>query len=170
MRPGSPDPFVVTATQNPVEYEGTYPLPEAQLDRFLLKLTLPLPPRDEEIQVLTRHAGGFDPRDLAAAGIRPVAGERELAAARAAVRRVTIAPEVLAYVVDVARATRQSPAVRLGVSPRGHRPAGCEPSLGMAHWPQLHHPRRRQGVGSARAAPSGSTARGGRARGRPATG
>jgi MoxR-like ATPase len=114
-----PDPFVVAATQNPVEYEGTYPLPEAQLDRFLLKLTLPLPPRDEEIEVLTRHAGGFDPRDLAAAGIRPVAGARELAAARTAVRRVTIAPEVLAYVVDVARATRQSPAVRLGVSPRG---------------------------------------------------
>jgi MoxR-like ATPase len=114
-----PDPFVVAATQNPVEYEGTYPLPEAQLDRFLLKLTLPLPPRDEEIEVLSRHAGGFDPRDLAAAGIRPVAGARELAAARTAVRRVTIAPEVLAYVVDVARATRQSPAVRLGVSPRG---------------------------------------------------
>ena len=114
-----PDPFVVAATQNPVEYEGTYPLPEAQLDRFLLKLTLPLPPRDDEIQVLTRHAAGFDPRDLASAGVRPVAGVRELAAARTAVRGVTIAPEVLAYVVDIARATRQSPAVRLGVSPRG---------------------------------------------------
>jgi MoxR-like ATPase len=114
-----PDPFVVAATQNPVEYEGTYPLPEAQLDRFLLKLTMPVPSREDEIQVLERHAGGFDPRDLAAAGLRPVAGPRELATARVAVRNVTIAPEVLAYVVDIARATRQSAAVRLGVSPRG---------------------------------------------------
>ncbi|HET9901847.1 MAG TPA: MoxR family ATPase [Actinomycetes bacterium] len=114
-----PDPFVVAATQNPVEYEGTYPLPEAQLDRFLLKLTMPVPSREDEIQVLERHAGGFDPRDLAAAGLRPVAGPRELATARIAVRNVTIAPDVLAYVVDIARATRQSAAVRLGVSPRG---------------------------------------------------
>ena len=67
-----PDPFLVIATQNPVEYEGTYPLPEAQLDRFLLKLVLPLPERDQEIEVLARHAAGFDPRDLAGAGVRPV--------------------------------------------------------------------------------------------------
>ena len=59
-----PDPFLVAATQNPVEYEGTYPLPEAQLDRFLLKLTVPLPSREDEIDVLTRHAEGFNPRDL----------------------------------------------------------------------------------------------------------
>ena len=87
-----PDPFVVIATQNPVEYEGTYPLPEAQLDRFLLKLTMPLPPREDEVQVLTRHAEGFDPRDLAGAGVRPVAGTAELAAGRAAVRTVTRRP------------------------------------------------------------------------------
>jgi MoxR-like ATPase len=114
-----PDPFVVVATQNPVEYEGTYPLPEAQLDRFLLKLTMPLPPRDDEVRVLTRHAEGFDPRDLAAAGVRPVAGLAELAAGRAAVRGVVIAPEVVGYVVDLARATRSSPSLQLGVSPRG---------------------------------------------------
>ncbi len=114
-----PDPFVVVATQNPVEYEGTYPLPEAQLDRFLLKLTMPLPSRDEEIDVLTRHSTGFDPRDLAAAGMRPVAGPADLAAGRAAVSRVSIAPEVIAYVVDLCRGTRQSPALSLGVSPRG---------------------------------------------------
>ena len=60
---------MVAATQNPVEYEGTYPLPEAQLDRFLLKLVLPLPARDDEIRMLTRHSEGFDPRDLAAAGV-----------------------------------------------------------------------------------------------------
>ncbi len=114
-----PDPFVVVATQNPVEYEGTYPLPEAQLDRFLLKLTMPLPPRDDEVRVLTRHADGFDPRDLAAAGIRPVAGVADLAAGRAAVGSVAIAAEVVGYVVDLARATRDSPSLQLGVSPRG---------------------------------------------------
>jgi MoxR-like ATPase len=114
-----PDPFVVVATQNPVEYEGTYPLPEAQLDRFLLKLTMPLPSREDEVGVLTRHADGFDPRDLRAAGVRPVAGAAELEAGRAAVRAVTIAPEVVGYVVDLARATRSSPSLQLGVSPRG---------------------------------------------------
>jgi MoxR-like ATPase len=114
-----PEPFVVCATQNPVEYEGTYPLPEAQLDRFLLKLQLPVPPREDEIQVLQRHAAGFDPRDLAAAGVRPVAGPQHLAAGSAAVRRVHVAPEVLGYVVDIARATRSSPSLALGVSPRG---------------------------------------------------
>jgi MoxR-like ATPase len=114
-----PDPFVVVATQNPVEYEGTYPLPEAQLDRFQLKLTMPLPPREDEIGILTRHADGFDPRDLRAAGVRPVAGAAELEAGRAAVRAVSIAPEVVGYVVDLARATRSSPSLQLGVSPRG---------------------------------------------------
>jgi MoxR-like ATPase len=114
-----PDPFMVIATQNPVEYEGTYPLPEAQLDRFLLKLTMPLPSREEELGVLLRHADGFDPRDLAGAGLRAVAGREHLEAGRAAVRTVTLRPEVIGYVVDVCRATRHSPAVRLGVSPRG---------------------------------------------------
>nr|WP_276582366.1 MoxR family ATPase [Cellulomonas sp. RIT-PI-Y] len=114
-----PEPFVVIATQNPVEYEGTYPLPEAQLDRFLLKLTLPLPQRAEEIEVLTRHAAGFDPRDLRAAGVRPVADAALLDRARAEVARVQVGPEVLGYLVDVVRATRQSPSLSLGVSPRG---------------------------------------------------
>ncbi|WP_088286279.1 MoxR family ATPase [Kineosporia sp. A_224] len=114
-----PDPFVVAATQNPVEYEGTYALPEAQLDRFLLKLTMPLPPREVELEVLARHAAGFDPRDLAAAGVRPVAGADDLAAATHAVRQVTIDPAVMGYVVDVVRATRSSPSLALGVSPRG---------------------------------------------------
>ncbi|GGZ76324.1 AAA family ATPase [Streptomyces subrutilus] len=114
-----PEPFLVAATMNPVEYEGTYPLPEAQLDRFLLKLTVPLPSREDEIGVLTRHAAGFDPRDLAAAGIRRVAGPKELDAAREAVTRVTVTPEIAAYVVDVCRATRESPSLTLGVSPRG---------------------------------------------------
>ena len=112
-----PDPFLVAATQNPVEYEGTYPLPEAQLDRFLLKLVVGVPERDAEIDLLTRHAQGFDPRDLSS--IRPVAGPADLAVARKAVGLVRVAPEITGYIVDLCRATRQSPSVRLGVSPRG---------------------------------------------------
>jgi MoxR-like ATPase len=112
-----PDPFVVCATQNPVEFEGTYPLPEAQLDRFLLKLVVALPSREDEVGILEAHAGGFDPRDLSA--LRPVAGAAELAAGRAGVQAVSATPEVLGYVVDLCRATRSSPSLSLGVSPRG---------------------------------------------------
>jgi MoxR-like ATPase len=112
-----PDPFVVVATQNPVEYEGTYPLPEAQLDRFLLKLSVPLPGREDEVKVLQAHDGGFDPRDLSA--LRPVASAADLEAGRQQVRSLTVSPEVLGYVVDVCRATRTSPSLQLGASPRG---------------------------------------------------
>ena len=112
-----PDPFIVCATQNPVEYEGTYPLPEAQLDRFLLKLSVPLPAREDELRILAAHDAGFDPRDLSA--LRAVAGPDELAAGRFGVQQVSVAPEVLGYVVDVCRATRTSPSLQLGVSPRG---------------------------------------------------
>ncbi|WP_428829345.1 AAA family ATPase [Paraoerskovia marina] len=114
-----PEPFAVIATQNPVEHEGTYPLPEAQLDRFLLKIVLPLPSREVEVEMLGRHAAGFDPRDLAAAGVRAVATPADLERARAEVAAVSVDPAVLGYVVDVCSATRQSPSVALGVSPRG---------------------------------------------------
>ncbi|KQR52885.1 AAA family ATPase [Leifsonia sp. Leaf336] len=114
-----PDPFIVAATQNPIEYEGTYTLPEAQLDRFLLKLTLDVPEREAEVEVLRRHAAGFNPRDLAGAGVTPVLDARQLNDARAAAASVGANPDVLAYIVDLARATRRSPSVRLGVSPRG---------------------------------------------------
>ncbi|NUS91029.1 MAG: MoxR family ATPase [Nocardia sp.] len=114
-----PDPFVVVATQNPIEQEGTYPLPEAQLDRFLFKVDIQLPDRDDEFRVLQRHAEGFDPRDLTAAGLRPVAGPAHIAAARAAVAGITIRPEVLAYIVDLCRATRTAAAVQHGASTRG---------------------------------------------------
>ena len=112
-----PDPFIVVATQNPIEYEGTYQLPEAQLDRFLLKLNVPLPPREQEIAILARHAQGFDPRDLSA--VQPVAGPEDLAAGRKAVQQVHVADEVLGYIVDIVGATRYSPSLQLGVSPRG---------------------------------------------------
>lgn len=114
-----PVPFMVAATMNPIEYEGTYTLPEAQLDRFLLKLILDLPERHHEVQVVERHAAGFNPRDLVAAGVTPVLDAAKLAAAQAAVAQVGASADVIAYAVDLARATRQSPSVKLGVSPRG---------------------------------------------------
>jgi MoxR-like ATPase len=114
-----PDPFIVAATQNPIEYEGTYPLPEAQLDRFLLKLSVPLPERADELNVLRAHHHGFDPRNLHAAGVEPVASAVDLAAGREAVRRVTVTEPVLEYIVDLCRATRVSPSLELGASPRG---------------------------------------------------
>ena len=114
-----PAPFLVAATQNPVEYEGTYPLPEAQLDRFLLKLTMPLPGRQDEMEVIRRHAAGFDPRDLTAAGVMPVAGAADLSKARQAVASVAVDPEIIGYIVDLVRATRSAPSFLLGVSPRG---------------------------------------------------
>ena len=114
-----PHPFMVAATQNPVEYEGTYTLPEAQLDRFLLKLVLDLPARDSEVEVMQRHADGFNPRDLAAAGVSAVVTGEQITEARALVGDVRASAELLGYLVDLARATRQSPSVKLGVSPRG---------------------------------------------------
>ena len=114
-----PTPFLVAATQNPIEYEGTYTLPEAQLDRFLLKLVLDLPERDTEIEVLRRHAAGFNPRDLTGAGLRAVLSPADLVAAQSAAAATGVSTDVLGYVVDLARATRRSPSVRLGVSPRG---------------------------------------------------
>jgi MoxR-like ATPase len=114
-----PSPFLVAATQNPIEYEGTYPLPEAQLDRFLLKVVLPIPERDQELEILRRHAAGFDPRDVRAAGVSAVAGPDDIAAGQAAVKTVQVSEEVVGYIVDIARATRESPSLSLGVSPRG---------------------------------------------------
>ncbi|MBC7725716.1 MAG: MoxR family ATPase [Burkholderiaceae bacterium] len=114
-----PVPFMVAATQNPIEYEGTYSLPEAQLDRFLLKLVLDLPERATEVEVLRRHSAGFNPRDLAAAGVTAVLGAEQLARAQALVAQVGASDDVIGYAVDLARATRSSPSVRLGVSPRG---------------------------------------------------
>jgi MoxR-like ATPase len=114
-----PVPFMVAATMNPIEYEGTYTLPEAQLDRFLMKLVLDLPERDNEVEVLRRHSAGFNPRDLKAAGVRAVLTAAQLAKAQAAVGAVGASDDVIGYAVDLARATRQSPSVKLGVSPRG---------------------------------------------------
>jgi MoxR-like ATPase len=114
-----PDPFIVIATQNPVEYEGTYPLPEAQLDRFLFKLLVPYPTAEQEQAILARHDAGLDPHDVRGAGVRAVAGVTELEAGRRQVGAVRCDPAVLGYVVALARATREAPSLALGVSPRG---------------------------------------------------
>lgn len=114
-----PDPFLVIATQNPVEYEGTYPLPEAQVDRFMFKLLVGYPTGEQEFEMLARHNRGMNPHDIAGAGVRPVANAALLAAAREQVELVTVEPVMLQYIVALCRATRETPSVQLGVSPRG---------------------------------------------------
>ena len=113
-----PSPFIVAATQNPIESEGTYPLPEAQLDRFLLKIQMPAPERDQEIEIVRRHADGFNPSDIKGAGLEPVASAADIEEGIRQVSQVQISSEVIAYIVDIARATRQAPSLSLGVSPR----------------------------------------------------
>ena len=108
-----PAPFVVLATQNPVELKGTFPLPEAQVDRFLLALRMGYPDADDEAFMLERFRA-----DDPLAEVRPVVAPEQVAAARAAVRAVHVADDVARYVVALARATRESPRVRLGASPR----------------------------------------------------
>ena len=114
-----PEPFVVIATQNPVEYEGTYPLPEAQLDRFLFKLHVGYPDEGQEREIVARHHRGLDPHDPVAAGVRPVATAADLEAARTEIDAITVEDPILEYIVALARATRQSTSLTLGVSPRG---------------------------------------------------
>jgi MoxR-like ATPase len=114
-----PEPFIVLATENPVEYEGTYPLPEAQLDRFLFKVLIPYPEAEAERSILRMHDSGADPHDLAALGVSRVAGADELAEGRRAVVSVRTSDELLGYIVALADATRRSPSLSLGVSPRG---------------------------------------------------
>jgi MoxR-like ATPase len=110
--------FTVFATQNPVEHEGTYPLPEAQLDRFLIKTVMPYPSRDAELELLTRYENGFDAERLTDADMRPVLAADEVAALRGLVDGVRVAPEVRAYVADVTRTTREERMLALGASPR----------------------------------------------------
>ena len=113
-----PSLFTVVATQNPVEYEGTYPLPEAQLDRFLLKVVVPYPARAEEQGILDRYAKGFDSERESTFGVVPVATVADVIAAREAVAKIHCEPRVLGYITDLVRATRETPALVLGASPR----------------------------------------------------
>ena len=112
------DLFTVFATQNPVEYEGTYPLPEAQLDRFLMKVQMGYPRPEEEAALLARVHRGFDAHELATAGLRAVVDKAALDAARAAVRGVTVSDGIMRYVVQIVGRTRGLPTLTLGASPR----------------------------------------------------
>jgi MoxR-like ATPase len=114
-----PEPFLVVATENPVEYEGTYPLPEAQLDRFLFKLLVGYPPPEDERRVLRMHDQGLDPHDLASIGVGRVAGPEDLSAARTEAMAVRVEANVVDYLLTLAHETRRSPSLSLGVSPRG---------------------------------------------------
>jgi MoxR-like ATPase len=113
-----PESFFVVATQNPVEYEGTYPLPEAQADRFLMKVRIDYPAAAEEAEILRRAAAGLDVHDLAGAGVSAVVGREELAALRAAARSLRVAPQIVDYVARLVRGSRELPRARLGASPR----------------------------------------------------
>ncbi|MEP7087713.1 MAG: MoxR family ATPase [Gemmatimonadota bacterium] len=112
------DLFTVFATQNPVEYEGTYPLPEAQLDRFLLKIRVTYPSRESELGMLDNYSRGFDAER--ASDVRPpaVLDEAQCRELRSAVDGVKVAPEVREYIADIVRATRDDPSLTLGGSPR----------------------------------------------------
>jgi MoxR-like ATPase len=113
-----PAPFFVLATQNPIEYEGTYPLPEAQQDRFLFKVRLDYPSSADEMEVLRRWESGIELRDPVKAGVEPVLGAGDIEACRAEVARVVVDEKIRAYVVNLASATRTAPEIALGASTR----------------------------------------------------
>ncbi|HTU82422.1 MAG TPA: MoxR family ATPase [Candidatus Acidoferrales bacterium] len=113
-----PRPFLLCATQNPIEYEGTYPLPEAQLDRFTIKIEATYPAAARELELLQRVAGGFDARELEASGIVAVTDAREVLAAQQAIRSVHLSGGVREYAYGIAAATRSHPRLTLGASPR----------------------------------------------------
>jgi MoxR-like ATPase len=112
-----PPTFTVFATQNPVEFEGTYPLPEAQLDRFLMKIRIDYPAPAQESEILSRYQDGFAARTFDRVVVEAVSDEA-LQSARDEAARVRVEPKLLDYIVSIVRATRNSPAVSLGASPR----------------------------------------------------
>ncbi|HUY97491.1 MAG TPA: MoxR family ATPase [Verrucomicrobiae bacterium] len=113
------DRFMVIATQNPIEYEGTFPLPEAQLDRFLVKVEVPYLPIADELTLARRVADGFDPHDPDSVRMDPVIDAATLTSLRREVRAVRVSDEVLGYAVGIVDATRHASDLQLGASPRG---------------------------------------------------
>ena len=113
-----PKPFFTLATQNPIESEGTYPLPEAQLDRFMLKVLIAHPDHEVEVGLLENYMAGFNPSDLDAVGLKTVIDEASMARLQAIARRVRVDAEILDYIASVVGRTRHDPAVDLGASPR----------------------------------------------------
>lgn len=113
-----PDPFFVLATQNPVEYEGTYPLPEAQLDRFLFKILVDYAPQEVEMEVLRRYHRGFDASHLERAALQPVISPEILNDCRAEIREVQVEEGIIKYITDIVQESRKSLDLLLGGSPR----------------------------------------------------
>ena len=112
------DEFMVVATQNPIEQQGTYPLPEAQLDRFLFKVLMDYPSREEELEIVARHGHHSAMPNVANFAIRPVVSAQELAEARDLTARIRLTEPLVEYIVDIIRATRQHPAIDTGASSR----------------------------------------------------
>jgi MoxR-like ATPase len=111
--------FTVFATQNPIEYEGTYPLPEAQKDRFMLKITMDYPQQEDELQLAQRMLGDSSPESVLASGaVRQVLQEDQLAELRVALQQVTVREELVRYIVEIVRSTRKNQAVLVGAGPR----------------------------------------------------
>ena len=113
-----PNPFLVFATQNPIDFEGTYPLPEAQQDRFLLKILIDYPTAEAEQDVLRKHHAGFAPQRLEAAGVTAVVTPELLAEMRAEVQSVTVEDKIFSYIYSIVKATRDSNDLLVGASPR----------------------------------------------------
>ncbi len=113
-----PPPFIVFATQNPIDFEGTYPLPEAQQDRFLLKVIVDYPAPDVEVDVLRRHHGGFRPQNLEKVGIQPICNLDQLTAAQLEVQQVAVEEKIFSYIYEIVRATRRANDILVGGSPR----------------------------------------------------
>ena len=111
-------PFMVVATQNPIEYEGTYPLPEAQLDRFMFKVLVPYAPLEDEVEVLRRYHRGFDAHDLEAAGLQHVLTAQQVVETREAIQQIVVEDGILDYIAKIGVASRQSPDIVLGASTR----------------------------------------------------
>jgi MoxR-like ATPase len=113
-----PPPFMVIATQNPIEYEGTYPLPEAQLDRFMFKILIDSPPLEVDVEVLNRYHRGFDPHDLAASGISPILMRDILSSTQKLIQDVIVEEGILTYIAQLAQVSRQTTDLMLGASTR----------------------------------------------------
>jgi MoxR-like ATPase len=112
-------PFLVLATQNPLEHEGTYPLPEAQVDRFMFKLLVDYPTQQEENAILGHFAAGRDPRDLSGFDLKPVMKPEDVAAVQQAVGQVIVEPQIINYITGIVTRSRSWHAVSVGASPRG---------------------------------------------------
>lgn len=111
-------PFMVIATQNPIEYEGTYPLPEAQLDRFLFKVIVPYAPLEDDVEILRRFHDGFDPHNLIATGLQPVLDPAMIQAAKTLIQGIVVDEGILKYIAQVVLASRESKDILLGASSR----------------------------------------------------